>query len=261
MLRTLLRSTRMSWGAKNIHMYLLALTYASAADPFRFLAGLLLVTLLWGALYSLNDLTDIDNDRKDRMKRKRPFIENHVDPRKVLLFVGLLLLVSLAGACLLDRVFCLILLLMVLNQFLYTLPPVRLKDTVIAPLASTATNTVLRLASAAVLLGGLLVVPVPVYVLMYLAGMGTYLMYKEMRGLTTLVSTAFCILLAFSYLSGYISILQILLVIVPPFLATVPLYLSNFRDRERMVEVADVIYHRVLVTIYIICILVLLFLR
>jgi len=96
---------------------------------------------------------------------------------------------------------------------------------------------------------------------MYLAGMGTYLMYKEMRGLTTLVSTAFCILLAFSYLWGYISILQILLVIVPPFLATVPLYLSNFRDRERMVEVADVIYHRVLVTIYMICILVLLFLR
>ncbi|MBE2899470.1 prenyltransferase [Methanothermobacter thermautotrophicus] len=261
MLRALLRSTRMSWGAKNIHMYLLALTYASATDPLRFLTGLILVTLLWGALYSLNDLTDIDDDRKDRMKRKRPFIENHVDPRGVLFFVGLLLVASLAGAYLLDRLFCLILFLMVLNQFLYTLPPVRLKDTVLAPLASTATNTVLRLASAAVLLGGILVVPAPVYVLMYLAGMGTYLMYKEMRGLTTVVSVTFCILLAISYLSGYISMLQIILVIVPPFIAAVPLYLSNFMERERMVEVADVIYHRVLVAIYIVCILVLLFMR
>jgi len=258
MLSTLLRSTRMSWCAKNIHMYLLALTYASDADPIRFISGLFTVTLLWGALYSLNDFTDIETDRNDRMKRGRPFIENHVEPREVLLFIAVLLVASTVVAYIIQPVFCLILLLMVLNQFIYTLPPLRLKDTPLAPLASTATNTVLRLASAAVLLGGILVVPVPVYVLMYLAGMGTYLMYKERKAPTTLVSVLFCVLLAWSFTGGYISMLQILLVIVPPFIATVPLYLSNFTERERMVEVADLIYHRILVAFYLVCIAVLL---
>lgn len=93
---------------------------------------------------------------------------------------------------------------------------------------------------------------------MYLAGMGTYLMYKERKAPTTLVSVLFCVLLAWSYTGGYISMLQILLVIVPPFIATVPLYLSNFTERERMVEVADLLYHRVLVAFYLVCIAVLL---
>lgn len=261
MLKTLLRSTRISWGAKNVHMYLLALTYASSVDPLGFLMGLFLVTLLWGGLYSLNDLTDIEVDRKDRMKSSRPFIENHVEPWRVLVFIGAIIITSLLASYILNPIFSIIMLLMVLNQFIYTLPPLRLKDTMLAPLASTATNTVLRLASASVLLGGLLVVPPPVYLMMYLAGMGTYLMYKERGLMTTAVSIIFCIILGYAYLEGYISILQILIVILPSFIATVPLYLSNFTERERMVEIADFIYHRVLMIFYLGCIIILLYMK
>ncbi len=96
---------------------------------------------------------------------------------------------------------------------------------------------------------------------MYLAGMGTYLMYKERGLMTTAVSIIFCIILAYAYLEGYISLLQILIVILPSFIATVPLYLSNFTERERMVEIADFIYHRVLMIFYLGCIIILLYMK
>jgi len=64
MIKTLIKSTRLSWAAKNINMYLLALTYAYFSDmiiknPFEILEGLLLVCVLWGALYALNDFKTI----------------------------------------------------------------------------------------------------------------------------------------------------------------------------------------------------------
>jgi len=64
MIKTLLKSLRLSWASKTVNMYLLALTYAyftqvPVKNPLEILGGLLLVSILWGALYSLNDLTDL----------------------------------------------------------------------------------------------------------------------------------------------------------------------------------------------------------
>ncbi|MDP3066244.1 MAG: prenyltransferase, partial [Methanobacteriaceae archaeon] len=80
---TLLKSTRVSWASKNVNMFLLALTYAYFLDitinnPLEILGGLLLVSVLWGALYTLNDWTDLDVDRRDRYKWNRAFIQNKV---------------------------------------------------------------------------------------------------------------------------------------------------------------------------------------
>lgn len=265
MLRALLRSTRITWTAKNIHMYLLALTYAHEYkldfNPLEFLSGLLIVSILWGGLYSLNDLTDIEVDKKDKLKSNRPFIGGDIRPGVVILFISALIIFSLALSSLLNPLFTIILLLMVLNQILYTLPPLRLKETPIAPLNSTATNNILRLASASILLGGLFIIPASIYILMFTAGLGTYLMYKKKLKETTIVSIIFFLILYYAYNSHDISLSQILIVILPSFMATIPLYLSNIIEREKMITLADITYHRILSVFYLACIIILLFLK
>ncbi|BDH79539.1 MAG TPA: UbiA family prenyltransferase [Methanothermobacter sp.] len=265
MLKALLRSTRITWTAKNIHMYLLVLTYAheykTAFSPLEFLSGLLIVSILWGGLYSLNDLTDIEVDKRDRLKSNRPFTGGDVRPRMVLLFISALIVSSLAFSILLNPLFTIILLLMVLNQLLYTLPPLRLKETPLAPLNSTATNNILRLASASILVGGLLIIPASIYILMFTAGLGTYLMYKKKLKETTIVSIIFFLIIYYAYSNRDISLSQILIVILPSFMATIPLYLSNIMEREKMIKLADIIYHRMLSVFYLACIIILLLLK
>ena len=95
MIKTLIKSTRMTWASKNANMFLLALTYAYFSNilinnPLEILGGLVLVSVLWGALYTLNDLTDLDVDRRDRQKQNRAFIKNKVDKEFILIFVGIL---------------------------------------------------------------------------------------------------------------------------------------------------------------------------
>ena len=70
MIKTLIKSTRMTWASKNANMFLLALTYAYFSNapidnPLQILGGLVMVSVLWGALYTLNDLTDLAVKEKD----------------------------------------------------------------------------------------------------------------------------------------------------------------------------------------------------
>nr|WP_243687015.1 UbiA family prenyltransferase [Methanobacterium formicicum] len=139
MIKTLIKSTRITWASKNANMFLLALTYAyflgiPINNPFQILGGLILVSALWGALYTLNDLTDLEVDRRDRQKQSRAFIENEVDKKIILLFFGLIV----AGVFIISFVafpssFTFLMSLMLLNQLVYTLPPIRLKDSNLAP--------------------------------------------------------------------------------------------------------------------------------
>ncbi len=265
MLKAILRSTRITWAAKNVHMYLLTITYAYQhnlhVDGLGFLGGLFIVSMLWGALYSLNDLTDVEHDRKDALKSNRPFVEDEVEPGIILLFIILVLSFSLLFSYLFfNPLFVVILLLMILNQLIYTLPPIRLKETFFAPFTSTATNNVLRLASASILIGSLSLIPSSVYILMFMAGMGTYLMYKKKFKETTISSIIFCLLLLYTYRTGEITLLQIIVAILPPFLAAVPLYVSMFAEREKMLKMADILYHRILIIFYLSCIILFLLL-
>ncbi len=91
----MIKSTRLSWASKNANMYLLALTYAYfSATPINnaleIIVGLILVTVLWGALYTLNDLTDLDVDRRDHLKKHRAFIQNNVDQKFIITFFAIL---------------------------------------------------------------------------------------------------------------------------------------------------------------------------
>ena len=265
MIKTLLKSTRITWASKNFNMYLLALTYAystklSINNPFEILGGLILVSILWGALYTLNDLTDIDLDKLDKGKHERAFIENRVDKKFILLFIFILLfVVFLISFITFPTDFTLILFLMVVNQLIYTVPPLRLKETHLAPFFSTATNSVLRLASCAVILGNLFLVPFSVYLFIYLAGMGTYFMYKSKSKKASLVGFIGGGVLLFTFYSGDMNPIQFTIAILPSFLAAIPLYLSLFIKKDYMTHLADVLYHRVALVFFFLCILFIIF--
>jgi 4-hydroxybenzoate polyprenyltransferase len=265
MIKTLIKSTRISWASKNVNAYLLALTYAYFAgititNPLEILEGLLLVSVLWGALYSLNDLTDIEIDRKDYSKRNRAFIKENIDKKWIALFCGILIiLVFIASLLTLSPEFTIILGLMLLNQLAYTLPPLRLKETILAPFTSTATNTVLRIASCAVLLGNVLIVPLSVYLFMYLAGMATYMMYKSKSAPASIIGGLSGALLVYILITGQMNYIQFAVAILPAFLSTIPLYLSLFTKKEEMVFIADRAYHQISLIFFFLCILIILF--
>ncbi|EKQ50652.1 MAG: 4-hydroxybenzoate polyprenyltransferase-like prenyltransferase [Methanobacterium sp. Maddingley MBC34] len=265
MIKTLIKSTRMTWASKNANMFLLALTYAYFSNiiinnPLEILGGLVLVSVLWGALYTLNDLTDLDVDRRDHQKQNRAFIENKVDKEFILLFVGILTsMVFIISFAAFPPAFTFIMSLMLINQLVYTVPPIRLKETSLAPFFSTATNSVLRLASCAVLLGDVFLVPLSVYLFMYLAGMGTYLMYKSQPKYASLVAIIGGGVLLYMLYYGDMNLIQFAVAILPSFLAAVPLYLSLFTNKESMFRLADILYHQVAMVFFIICILVIVF--
>lgn len=265
MIKTLIKSTRISWASKNVNAYLLALTYAyfsgmTITNPLEILEGLLLVSVLWGALYSLNDLTDIEIDFRDYSKRNRAFINESIHKKWIALFCGILIIaVFIISLATLSPGFTIILGLMLLNQLVYTLPPVRLKETVFAPFTSTATNTVLRIASCGVLLGNVLIVPLSVYIFMYLAGMATYTMYKSKIAAASITGGASGALLIYILLSGDMNWIQFTVAIVPAFLATIPLYLSLFTKKEEMIYIADRAYHQIAMIFFLLCILIILF--
>ena len=265
MIKTLIKSTRLSWASKNFNAYLLALTYAyfsgmTITNPFEILEGLLLVSVLWGALYSLNDLTDLEVDKKDYTKRNRAFIQNNVDEKLILIFSSFLIVaVFIIALTTLDPLFTIVLGLMLLNQLIYTLPPVRLKDTIYAPFTSTATNSVLRIASCCVLLGNVLLVPLSVYIFMYMAGMATYVMYKSKQISASIVGAIAGISLIYVLYTGDMNIIQFAVAILPSFLAAIPLYLSVYIDKDKMTQIADILYHQVAMVFFLIVILIILF--
>ena len=265
MIKTLIKSTRISWAAKNINMYLLVLTYAYFADifinnPFEILEGLILVSALWGALYSLNDLTDLEYDRKDKEKQKRPFIQEHVEKKWIILFCTLIISAVFIVAVLTLRFsFTIILGLMLLNQLLYTVPPIRLKDTIFAPFSSTATNTVLRMASCAVLLGNIFIVPLSVYIFMYTASMGTYIMYKSKQTAASALTLISGIILVYTFLVGDMNLIQFAVAVLPASLATIPLYLSLFTQKDKMFDLADILYHQIAMMFFLVSIIYILF--
>lgn len=265
MLTTLLKSTRISWSAKTVNMFLLALTYAyfsslTIPNPLQILGGLILVCALWGALYSLNDLTDIKFDKKDPEKQNRAFIENRVERKWILTFIiGLISIIFIISILTLKIDFTIIMAFMVINQLLYTVPPVRLKDTVLAPFTSTATNSVLRIASCCVLLGDLFLVPLSVYLFMYTASLGTYLMYKGIPRLASLVGVLSGGILIYVLYFNEINLIQLAVAVLPAIIAGVPLYLSLFFNKDKMAQLADILYHQVALVFFLVCIVYILF--
>jgi len=265
MIKSLLKSIRIGWASKTLNMFLLALSYAYFSgliikNPYEVLGGLILVCLLWGGLYSLNDYTDIESDRENPEKQDRAFIQEKVEEKSVLSFIVILIIiVFIISLIFYSLIFTLILGLMLLNQILYTLPPFRLKNTILAPFTSTATNSVLRTASCCVLLGNLFLVPLPVYFFIYFAGMGTYSLYKNKKIFSQIIVILGVITLGYIFYNGDMNLIQFGVAILPSLIAAIPLYLSLFISKDKLMHLSDVIYHQVALVFFTITIFYLLF--
>ncbi|VVB75828.1 4-hydroxybenzoate octaprenyltransferase [uncultured archaeon] len=94
-----------------------------------FVAGFFSVALLWSGLYTLNDFTDWKIDLLHATKKKRPIPSGRVTPMQALTFSVILILISFFIAFLLNNALLVgCLLVMLLNQWLYTSRPFRFKE-------------------------------------------------------------------------------------------------------------------------------------
>lgn len=107
----------------------------------RALAAFFVFSLLAGAIYTLNDVVDVEADRNHPTKCKRPIAAGLVSEKQATWFGIALVLVSLAGAWLLGVGVLLVSLAYLLNNVAYTF---RIKHVPYLDVASIALGFVLR---------------------------------------------------------------------------------------------------------------------
>jgi 4-hydroxybenzoate polyprenyltransferase len=99
------------------------------------------------AVYLLNDLCDLAEDRKHPGKCRRPLAKGILDPRLARIALVALVLLSIAGAAMVNVRFCVVIALYLINGFAYTLA---LKHLVIVDVMMIAFGFVLRAVGGAI---------------------------------------------------------------------------------------------------------------
>ena len=153
----------------------------SLANIQNFIVAFIAVgPLLWGGLYALNDWTDIEKDKAHPVKRKRPLPSGAVKPIEgLLLAIGCIVLSFIIGFFLVNTLFVLCLGIMLINQLLYTIPPIKLKEKPVLDLVSgSLVNPAFRFFS-----GWVLIMPhfnAPTLFLLFILGIqfGGYTLYR-----------------------------------------------------------------------------------
>jgi len=154
-------------------------------DWLRFLAGFASVALLWGGLYALNDYTDRKADSLHAVKRKRPLPSGAVPAKAGLAFSLALIAIAIAIAVQISGAFLFLLciLAMLLNQWMYTMPPFNLKKKPVVDLISgSLVNPIFRFYSGWVLFVPAFNAPLPMllFVLgLQFGGFGLYRMASK----------------------------------------------------------------------------------
>jgi len=147
MLRDLLLTMRPKQWLKNIFIFaplVFDVKLAHTHYLLRTLAGFILLCLISGAVYILNDIADRDKDRLHPRKRNRPIAAGRLPVQVALTALVALILVSLPAGFLLDPVFGAILLTYLLLQVAYSF---LLKRLVIIDVLTIAAGFVLRVAA------------------------------------------------------------------------------------------------------------------
>jgi len=136
--------------------------------------------LLWGGLYTINDITDIEKDRLHSVKKNRPLPSGKISKNFAKVFAAALLLLAFATGIFLNNfLFILCLLAMAVNQFLYTLPPFELKKKPILDLISgSAVNPFFRFFAGWVLFAGSLNAPLLVVYFLVAVNFGGFFLYR-----------------------------------------------------------------------------------
>lgn len=128
---SLIEAARPGMWLKSFALMLIASVYALGRfpEPGRFVLGALVVgPLVWGGLYILNMASDVAEDGLHPVKRLRPFPSGRADVRLGIRVSLALIFLGVALSWLMAPMFAVVVILMVLKQCAYSLPPLRLKE-------------------------------------------------------------------------------------------------------------------------------------
>jgi 4-hydroxybenzoate polyprenyltransferase len=132
---------------KNAFVFVALLFDRKFFDPASVLpvvVAFVLLCLMSGAVYLMNDLADIESDRRHPTKRHRPLPSGRLNPRVAGVAAVVLATISLVAGYFLSRELAVILLLYLLSQIAYTF---RLKHVVLIDVLTIAAGFVLRIAA------------------------------------------------------------------------------------------------------------------
>ncbi len=129
-------------------------------------------------LYVLNDIFDINLDRKNPLKRNRPIASGMISPKEGFAFSFCLLVIGLLLALGISFFHFLLGLLLIGFQSAYSIPPFRLKETRIDLLFSGPLNHFVRIVAAWVLFKPLMEIPLLLLSGLFLLYCSSYSYYK-----------------------------------------------------------------------------------
>jgi 4-hydroxybenzoate polyprenyltransferase len=132
---------------KNAFVFVALLFDRKFFDPasvWPTVVAFVLLCLMSGAVYLMNDLADIESDRRHPTKRHRPLPSGRLNPRVAGVAAVVLATISLVAGYFLSRELAVILLLYLLSQIAYTF---RLKHVVLIDVLTIAAGFVLRIAA------------------------------------------------------------------------------------------------------------------
>ena len=137
---------------KNAFVFVALLFDRKFFDPASVLpvvVAFVLLCLMSGAVYLMNDLADIESDRQHPTKRNRPLPSGRLNPRLAGAAAVLLAVFSLVAGYLLKWELAAILLIYLVTQIAYTF---RLKHIVLIDVLTIAAGFVLRIAAGVVVI-------------------------------------------------------------------------------------------------------------
>lgn len=152
MLSGLIISMRPRQWPKNAFVFVALLFDGKLFDLPSVLAvitAFVLLCLMSGAVYLMNDLVDIESDRQHPTKKNRPLPSGRLNPQVAAAVAALLAIISLVAGYFLSLELALILLLYLLSQIAYTF---KLKHVVLLDVLTIAMGFVLRIAAGVVVI-------------------------------------------------------------------------------------------------------------
>lgn len=147
MLIALIKTMRPRQWAKNIFVFVALFFDRKLTDPesvLRTLAAFILLCLMSSAVYLMNDLADIENDRQHPTKKNRPLAAGQLNPLVAAVAAVVLALGSLVAGFLLSTGLGWVLLLYLLIQISYTF---WLKRVVLVDVLVVSAGFILRIAA------------------------------------------------------------------------------------------------------------------
>ncbi|HLC50915.1 MAG TPA: UbiA family prenyltransferase [archaeon] len=121
------------------------LTPLSIVDiPLLIFASVINLIMMQGVIYTINDITDLESDRKHPTKSKRPLAAGKISVKAASMLAFAFLIGALYIGFILHPLIAVVDILLLANALAYNIKPLRLKDKKYIDIASAASNFPLR---------------------------------------------------------------------------------------------------------------------